>query len=97
MTEFNQRVSAVSRLVIESGETMKVTNRGRVVLRLVPDPQTKLREGQEILFAGGWDVPDRMSLVSSYCTTLAYVMTGEQLASGHLWRWLTGVGDQQRC
>ena len=67
------------------------------VLRLVPDPQTKLREGQEILFAGGWDVPDRMSLISSYCTTLAYVMTGEQLASGHLWRWLTGVGDQQRC
>ena len=51
----------------------------------------------EFLFAGGWDVPDRMSLISSYCTTLAYIMTGEQLASGHLWRWLKGLGDRQRC
>ena len=38
MTEFNQQVSAVTRRVIESGETIKVTNRGRVVLRLVPEP-----------------------------------------------------------
>jgi antitoxin (DNA-binding transcriptional repressor) of toxin-antitoxin stability system len=38
MTELNQRVSAVTRQVIESGEAVQVTNRGRVVLRLVPEP-----------------------------------------------------------
>lgn len=39
MTEFNQQVSAVARRVVEHGETVRVTNRGRVVLRLVPEPQ----------------------------------------------------------
>ncbi len=38
MTEFNQRVSAIARRVIEQGETIRVTNRGRVVLRIVPEP-----------------------------------------------------------
>lgn len=40
MTEFNQQVSAVTRRVTELGETIRVTNRGRVVLRLIPEPQT---------------------------------------------------------
>lgn len=38
MTEFNQRVSAVTREVVETGEPLRVTNRGRAVLRLVPEP-----------------------------------------------------------
>ena len=66
-------------------------------LELVPDPQTRLHEGQEVLFAGGWGVPDRMSWTCTYCTSLAYVMTGEQLACGHLWRRVRGLGERQRC
>ena len=38
MTELNQRISAVTREVIESGEPVQVTNRGKAVLRLVPEP-----------------------------------------------------------
>lgn len=40
MTEFNQRSSAVAREVIESGQPVQVTNRGRVVMRLVPEVDT---------------------------------------------------------
>ena len=38
MTQFNQQVSSITRRVVEQGETVRVTNRGRVVLRLVPEP-----------------------------------------------------------
>lgn len=37
MTELNQRVSAITREVVERGEPVVVTNRGRPVLRLVPE------------------------------------------------------------
>lgn len=37
MTELNQRVSATTREVVERGEPVVVTNRGRPVLRLVPE------------------------------------------------------------
>ncbi|NGN92484.1 type II toxin-antitoxin system Phd/YefM family antitoxin [Nocardioides sp. KC13] len=39
MTELNQRISAVTRAVIEDGESFRVTNGGRAVLRLVPEVQ----------------------------------------------------------
>ncbi|MBK7820497.1 MAG: hypothetical protein IPJ61_05340 [Tessaracoccus sp.] len=52
MTEFNRRVSAVTRKVIESGEPLQVTNRGRVVLRLVPESQTS-EDPLEALVAAG--------------------------------------------
>ena len=38
MTEFNQQVSAIAREVMENGEPVQVTTRGRAVLRLVPEP-----------------------------------------------------------
>ncbi|MGB4779175.1 type II toxin-antitoxin system Phd/YefM family antitoxin [Microbacterium sp.] len=56
MTELNQRVSAVTREVIESGETVRVTNRGRVVLRLVPEPGPT-GSPLEALIASGAAVP----------------------------------------
>lgn len=37
MTDFNRQVSAITRRVVEGGETIRVTNRGKVVLRLVPE------------------------------------------------------------
>jgi prevent-host-death family protein len=37
MTELNQRTSAITREVTESGETVLVTNHGKPVLRLVPE------------------------------------------------------------
>lgn len=52
MTEFNQQVSAVARRVVEQGETVRVTNRGRVVLRLVPEPESS-GEALEALVASG--------------------------------------------
>ena len=39
MTELNQRVSSVTRQVVEGGESIQVTNRGSVVMWLVPAPQ----------------------------------------------------------
>jgi antitoxin (DNA-binding transcriptional repressor) of toxin-antitoxin stability system len=49
MTELNQRISAVTREVIESGEPVQVTNRGRAVLRLVPEPTAVAVTAQERL------------------------------------------------
>lgn len=36
MTQLNQQISAVTREVVETGEPVEVTNRGQVVLRLMP-------------------------------------------------------------
>ncbi len=52
MTELNQKVSAVTRRVVELGETVQVTNRGRVVLRLVPEPQSTGSNLDTLIAAG---------------------------------------------
>jgi prevent-host-death family protein len=52
MTEFNQRVSAVTREVIETGEAIVVTNRGRPVLRLVPEGVGARSRLEELIEAG---------------------------------------------
>lgn len=60
MTELNQRVSAITREVVEGGEPISVTNRGKVVLRLVPervDPTDPLG----MLVAAGRATPPRSS------------------------------------
>lgn len=58
MTEFNQRVSAVTREVIERGEPIVVTNRGKPVLRLVPEVSTRSRI-EELIEAGLATPPKR--------------------------------------
>lgn len=52
MSELNQRISAVTREVIETGEPIRVTNRGRAVLRLVPEPTTASDVLQALIGAG---------------------------------------------
>ena len=37
MTEFNQRVSSITRRVIEGGTPVQVTRHGKPVLRLIPE------------------------------------------------------------
>ncbi|WP_336662659.1 type II toxin-antitoxin system Phd/YefM family antitoxin [Leucobacter sp. USHLN154] len=59
MTEFNQRVSSVARNAIERGETVRVTNRGRVVLRLVPEPVSSGDPIDELVAAGLASAPRR--------------------------------------
>ncbi len=54
MTEFNQRVSAITREVTETGEPVQITNRGTVVLHIAPGPapvdeMPKARNGRERL------------------------------------------------
>lgn len=58
MTEFNQRVSAITREVVERGEPISVTNRGKVVLRLVPEP-TSVGDPLASLIAAGRAAPPR--------------------------------------
>lgn len=58
MTELNQRVSAITREVVDSGEPICVTNRGRVVLRLVPEP-TGSDDVLAALVAAGLASPSR--------------------------------------
>lgn len=55
MTELNQRVSAITRRVVEQGETIRVTNRGRVVLRLIPEPSGE--HSLDALIASGEATP----------------------------------------
>ncbi|MCU0935053.1 MAG: NAD-binding protein [Gammaproteobacteria bacterium] len=64
---------------------------------LLPDPQSRLHVGDEVLLAGAWDVPAQMSWTRNHCTTLAYVLTGEKVASGHVWRWITGASRRRSC
>ncbi|WP_091180201.1 type II toxin-antitoxin system Phd/YefM family antitoxin [Paramicrobacterium humi] len=52
MTEFNQRVSAVVRDAIDRGESVRVTNRGRVVLRLVPEVQESATSIDQLVASG---------------------------------------------
>ena len=56
MTEFNQRSSAVAREVVESGQPVRVTNRGRAVLRLVPEIDAS-RDRLEAMVAAGLATP----------------------------------------
>jgi prevent-host-death family protein len=56
MTEFNQRVSAVTREVVDTGQEVVVTGRGRPVLRLVPElPATS--DPLDALIAAGRATP----------------------------------------
>ncbi len=64
---------------------------------VLPDPQSRLHVGDEVLFAGAWEMPAQMSWTRNHCTTLAYVLTGEKIAAGHLWRWLTGASRRRSC
>jgi prevent-host-death family protein len=52
MTELNQRTSAITREVTESGETVLVTNHGKPVLRLVPERPASDDPVQRLIDAG---------------------------------------------
>lgn len=54
-TEFNQRISAVAREVQETGEPVRVTDRGRPTLRLIPEPSNE--DPLENLFEAGLAAP----------------------------------------
>jgi prevent-host-death family protein len=63
MSELNQRISAVTREVIETGQPVRVTNRGRAVLRLVPEPTTSDNPLQALVDAGLATAPRRQPRV----------------------------------
>jgi prevent-host-death family protein len=52
MTELNQRTSAITREVTEGGETVRVTNHGKTVLRLVPEKPASDDPLQRLIDAG---------------------------------------------
>lgn len=63
LTELNQNVSRVTRELVESGEPVQVTNRGTVILRMVPEsnrPKSRLDELYEL----GMATPPRKPAVS---------------------------------
>lgn len=59
MTELNQRISAITREIAETGEPVRVTNRGRVVLRLVPETGDALSPIESMIAAGLATSPSR--------------------------------------
>ncbi len=58
MTELNQRVSTITREVIETGEPVQVTKHGDVVLRIVPELRDAM-DPLERLIAAGKAMPPR--------------------------------------
>lgn len=58
LTELNQNVSKVTRELVESGEAVQVTNRGTVILRMVPE-STRPRPRLEELYELGMATPPR--------------------------------------
>lgn len=60
MTELNQRVSSVTRRVVEDGESIQVTNRGSVVMWLVPATQASQDPVGSLVAAGLAVAPQRV-------------------------------------
>ncbi len=59
MTELNQRISAITREIAETGEPVRVTNRGKVVLRLIPEPVDGASPIEALIAAGLATAPTR--------------------------------------
>jgi voltage-gated potassium channel Kch len=59
--------------------------------QVLPSADLPLREGDEVLFCGAWGSAARMEWTCMNRNALTYVLTGEELAAGWLWRWLAGA------
>ena len=57
---------------------------------LFPDDRLELEAGDQLLFAGRAGVAARMAWVLQNNNALRYVQSGEEQASGLVWRWLFG-------
>ncbi len=60
----------------------------------LPEEDTELRRGDELLFAGGPGADRRQALTVSNVNALDYVRTGQEAGSGWVWRRLTGTGQR---
>jgi voltage-gated potassium channel Kch len=80
--ERGRRLPCIPLLLVRGGEE-----------RLLPDPELAVAPDDALLFCGAWEVASRMQWVYRNDNALLYVLTGEDAAAGHLWRWL---GDRRR-
>lgn len=62
LTELNQNVSRVTRELVESGEPVQVTNRGIVILRMIPE-SSRSKSRLEELYELGMASPPRTAAV----------------------------------
>lgn len=58
-------------------------------LLLLPEPDTTLDLGDELLLVGRHRARMRLNLTLSYMHTLQYVLTGRDAPGGWVWEWLT--------
>ena len=55
---------------------------------ILPDPETLLRDGDSILFCGERPARNQQALCLSNFNVLSYLLTGKDIPSGTVWRWL---------
>ena len=73
-----QRLACIALMLLRNGEEI-----------LLPAVEEPLLLGDQLLFCMAKGVRQGMQSVLYDSNLLAYVMTGEEIAQGHLWRWLT--------
>jgi len=73
--------------------TLMLVRNGEYLLR--PAPEQELRLGDRLLLTGSERVRNRLSWVLRNRHALRYVLTGEQLPDGWVWRWLQRRRQQQ--
>jgi len=55
---------------------------------LTPEPDTRLKQGDRLLFCGNEAVHREMLLTARNFNMLNFIVTGEDRPAGHVWRWL---------
>ncbi len=63
---------------------------------LIPDNDTRLRDGDRILFCGEARARRQQALGLYNYNVLSYLMTGRDAPGGTAWRWLEGVSKKRR-
>ena len=59
--ELKERIGEILRMVHEDGETIEVTNRGKVIARLVPVHKPHLQHTSELSDSSIWTELDRLA------------------------------------
>jgi hypothetical protein len=65
--------------------------RGEIEI-LLPEPQTLLQLGDRILFCGERHTRNLQPLCLSNFNVLSYLLTGQVVPSGKVWRWVERIG-----
>ena len=74
----DSEMSAIALMLMHNGQR-----------ELLPEPETRLRRGDKLLFCGREEARGRMEWTQQNRHALSYILTGSSEPEGTVWRWLT--------